>query len=148
MFRKFPRKYSNFIRSFNYTNQQFTSFRKCKHNFFAFQKILRKCKKYKKAFIEFPSIESFLICWIFSNILQHMQIRNTFLIIFPTYLIINYLSYRQCLRACGRITALEIWLKIQVKNLFGPRNILVKRSLGQKERSCPVISILTILPIR
>ena len=51
MFRKFPRKFSNFISSFNYTNQQFTSFRKCKHYFFAFQEILRKCRKYKKTFL-------------------------------------------------------------------------------------------------
>ena len=51
MFRKFPRKYSNFTSSFNYTNQQFTSFRKCQHYFFAFQEILRKCRKYKKTFL-------------------------------------------------------------------------------------------------
>ena len=68
-----------------------------------------------------------------------MQIRNTFLIIFPKYLIIKYLSYRQCLRACGRITALNMvleqqWWRVELKTKFQSLPKLKWTELGIKQK--------------
>ena len=101
----------------------------------------------------FPYISFNLVSLMFPNFFTKCASLHYFLSIFPNYFSFNYLSYRQCLHACRRITALSVSVSSFLVGLRAWQTRIIGWSSGHRGNFPSLVPLLrkpplTILQLR